>query len=176
MDAPGWRVLRVCRKRCRERSTPGWASWPARHSGQPSTWSSAETAYLHNGCLPLNEALGPDATFEDQDTLLAQHDITDLDPLTAFAMTYGDDVGSAWLGPDRDDLPDRLDLVPDWPVTGSIGPLDAFGAPPSWNPDTGQLVLIVENPRATATLTLTGQLPFAVCNDVVPLDEPTGLR
>ena len=90
-------------------------------------------------------------------------------------MTYGDDVGTAWLGPDRDDLPDRLDVVPDWPVTGGIGPLDAFGAPPSWNPTTGQLVLKLENPRAAATLTLTGQLPFAVCNEVVPLDEPTGL-
>ena len=149
-----------------------WSADPALAdlAGEP-----AETTYLHRGCLPLNEALGPDATIEDQDALLAKHDITDLDRLPAFAMTYRDEVGRRGSGPDRDDLPDRLDVVPDWPVTGSIGPLDAFGAPPSWNPQTGRLVLKIENPRAAATLTLTGQFPFAVCNEVVPLDEPTGL-
>ena len=36
-------------------------------------------------------------------------------------------------------------------------------------------IAVVERPRAAATLTLTGQLPFAVCNEVVPLAEPTGL-
>ena len=114
---------------------PTWSSDPAlAELAGDLVADPAETTYLHRGCLPLNEALGPDATVEDLDALLSQHDIAALGPLTTFAMAYADDVGTAWLGPDRDDLPDRLDLVPDWPVTGSIGPLDAFGAPPSWNP------------------------------------------
>ncbi len=134
-----------------------------------------ETTYLHRGCLPLDEALGPDASFEDQDALLAQHDITNLAPLDAFAITYGDAIGTAWLGPDRDDLFERGDLVRDWPVTGSVGPLDAYAAEPAVEPTSGRLGFQVEDPQAAATLTLTGQLPFAVCNEVVPFDEPTGL-
>ena len=134
-----------------------------------------ETTYLHRGCLPFNEALGPDASFEDQDALLAEHAITDLDVLDAFAITYGDAVGTAWLGAERDDLFERGDLVRDWPVTRSIGPLDAYAAEPAVEPVSGRLGFQVESPRAAAVLTLTGQLPFAVCNEVVPLDEPTGL-
>lgn len=134
-----------------------------------------EAAYLRRGCIPVQEALGVDATYEDQEAVLAEHDVTELEPLEAVALTFKDEVVTARLGRDRTDLRERADLGPDWPVTGSIGFNDGFTGMPVIDPRTGRIGYRLANPVAAANLTLTDLLPFAVCNEVVPFEEPTGL-
>lgn len=134
-----------------------------------------EAAYLRRGCLPVQEALGVDATYEDQEAVLAEHDVTELEPLDAVALTFKDEIVTARLGPDRTDLRERADLGPDWPVTGSIGFNDGFTGLPVIDPKTGRIGYRLANPVAAANLTLTHLLPFAVCNEVEPFEEPTGL-
>ena len=133
-----------------------------------------ESTYLRRGCIPFAEALGTDATVEDQDAVLAEHDVAGLDDVQAMAVSFGDDVATAWLGPGRDDLFDRADLMADWPTTGPIGFADGFTGDPAVDPTTGRIGFHVADPVAAATLTLTDILPFGVCNDATLLDEPTG--
>jgi hypothetical protein len=134
-----------------------------------------ETTYLRRGCIPMDEALGTDATVEDQDAVLAEHDPTRLESLSAVAVSFGDDVATAWFVPDRGDLFDRAALLEGWPTTGSIGWSDGFTGTPAVDPGTGRIGLHVANPVAAANLTLTEILPFGICNQVNPIAEPTGL-
>lgn len=154
---------------------PGALVWASTAGLSDLTDEAAESTYFSKACLPVREALGPDATFEDQDALVSRLDPTYLRPLEAWSVTFTGDVVTARLGVDRIDLHQRANLVELWPTTGSIGVEDAFAGSPVADPGTGRLGLQVRNPVAAATLTLTGQLPFAVCNEVLPFEEPTGL-
>lgn len=139
------------------------------------TDAEAESTYLHKGCIPLQTALGPDATYEDQEAVLERHDVEDLLELEAFSVGFDDQTATARIGVDRLDALERQALIDDWPVTGSIGLDDAFEGMPVADPGTGRIGLRVANPRAAAVVTMTEMLPFAVCGDVVPFEEPTGL-
>ncbi len=134
-----------------------------------------ESAYLQKRCVPVRTALGTDATYEDQQTLLERMDPTYLRPLEAFSVSFSDRVVTARLGADRTDLHDRADLTEVWPATGSVAFDEAFGGLPVADPGTGRIGLQVRNPVAAAGLTLEERLPFAVCNEVEPFEEPTGL-
>ena len=166
-----WPDLHLLTYGVAEVGDPVWASDPVLVDLVPD---HAESTYLRKGCIPFADALGTDATFEDQDAVLAKHDVAGLDDLPGVAMSFGDDVATAWLGPDRGDLFDRADLVGDWPTTGPIGFADGFSGDPAVDPSTGRIGFHVANPVAAANLTLTDILPFGVCNDATPLDEPTG--
>ena len=107
--------------------------------------------------------------------MLARHDPTGLDPLPAVSLSFGDDVATAWFAPDRADLFDRADLVEGWPTTGPIGFAAGFTGTPVIDPSSGRIGFQVASPVAAATLTLSEILPFGICNEVVPLDAPTGL-
>jgi hypothetical protein len=135
----------------------------------------AESAYLRKGCVPVRTALGPDATYDDQAALVAAEDPTYLRPLEAFAVQFGDQIATARLGIGRIDLHQRADLVDVWPATGSPSFADGFDGSPVADPGTGRIGLRVANPLVAAQLTLTELLPFAVCNEVEPFEEPTGL-
>ena len=124
--------------------------------------------------MPLGTALGPDADIEDQEAVVGTHDPTALAPLSMFSVSFADGVATARLGPGRTDLFARSDLAADFPTVGSIGFADAF-ANPVVDPSTGRIGYDVAAPVAAATATLTDLLPFAVCNEVTPMEEPTGL-
>jgi len=149
-----------------------WASLPGLSD---LTDDFAESTYFSRECLPVHTALGPDATHEDQDALVAQINPTYLRPLGAWTASYSGDVATARLGLERIDLHQRANLMEIWPTTGSIGVADAFTGSPVADPASGRIGLQVKSPVAAATLTLTGMLPFAVCNEVVPFEEPSGL-
>ncbi len=138
---------------------------------EPLVDEPATATYLQRGCIPLNEALGPDADAEDQEALLAEHTVTSLDELPGFAIEFGDHLATVWVEPGRDDLFERLRIGEDWPVDGFA---DAYvnGAA---DPSTGRLGYTLPDPRAAAGLALLEELPFAICPEVVPFEEPTGL-
>lgn len=160
-----------------DEGAPVWAGDPEIAGGLfPDVEGPArESTYLRRSCIPFAEALGTDATVDDQDAVLATHDPASLDPLAVVSMSFGDDVATAWFAPGRDDLFDRAELIEGWPMSGSIGFADGFTGTPVVDPGTGRIGLHVANPVAAATLTLTDLLPFGICNEVTPMDEPTGL-
>ncbi len=57
----------------------GAASWATDPAVVHLVGEPAEATYLRRGCVPLADALGPEATAEEQDAVLARHDVTDLD-------------------------------------------------------------------------------------------------
>ncbi|MCW2835058.1 MAG: LigA [Nocardioides sp.] len=128
----------------------------------------AESTYYRAGCVPLSTALGPDAHIEDQEAVVSAHDPTDLDPLSAVAMSFNDGLATARLGPERPDLFDRAELATDFPTVGHLGFEDAF-VDGVVDPSTGRIGYSVVEPGAAARATLTDLLPFAVCNEVKPM-------
>lgn len=134
----------------------------------------AESTYYRAGCVPLGAALGPDADVEDQEAVVSRHDPAAFAALTRFAVSFADGVATARLGPDRTDLFARAELAGDFPTVGAIGFGDAFAAAVA-DPSSGRIGYDVVAPVAAATATLTDLLPFAVCNEVTPMAEPTGL-
>ena len=134
----------------------------------------AESTYYRAGCVPLGTALGPDADIEDQEAVVSRQDPTALAPLTRFAVSFADGIATARLGPDRTDLFARAELAEHFPTVGALGFGDAF-AEPVVDPSTGRIGFDVSEPVAAVTATLTDLLPFAVCNEVTPMAEPTGL-
>lgn len=127
----------------------------------------AESSYLRTGCIPLADVLGPDAGFEDQEEVLSDFDITQLDDAGTFGVSFVDGLATARLGEGHSDLFDRADLAESFPTIGSIGFGDGF-ADSVVDPSTGRIGFDVINPVAAVNLTLTDELPFAVCNEVPP--------
>lgn len=134
----------------------------------------AEATYVRRDCIPVNTALGPDAGAEEQQALLESHDVTSLEPLTAFAVAFGDHLATVRVEPGRGDLFSRLDLAADWPSSDGLAFADGFRVGVS-DPATGRIGYDVPNPPAAARLSLLEILPFAVCNEIDPIAEPTGL-
>ncbi|MFS3127777.1 hypothetical protein ACLM5J_05165 [Nocardioides sp. Bht2] len=141
----------------------------------------AEASYLRTDCVPFAEALGDDATVEDQESLLSKVDIRYLRPLTAWAVNFDSQVLTARLTPESDEQPERADLhqradlMEVWPETGPIDWPDGFRGLTVADPMTGRIGAQVRNPVAAANLVLAGRVPFAVCNEATPMAEPTGL-
>jgi hypothetical protein len=150
-----------------------WASEPVLPQ---LTDDQTESAYLRRGCVPVRTALG-DATYADMEALLAKQDPHHLRPLEAFSVSFLGEIVTARLGGGRIDLLDRADLSEVWPRTDGDGLTfrDGFVGEPVDDPSSGRIGYRVTSPRAAAAVTLEELLPFAVCNDVVPVEEPTGL-
>ena len=132
----------------------------------------AAATYLRGGCVPLHEALGPDAGEEERRALQSRgHSVTTLAPLDGFALSFRDHDATVRVEPDRDDLFDRLRIGEDWPVSDFPRAYVDGAADPA----SGRIGYTVPRPSAAVGLALQEELPFAVCDEVVPQDEPTGL-
>lgn len=130
----------------------------------------AAATYLRRGCVPVDQALGPEAGSEELDRLLAAVPVTTLDDLPAVAVGFGDHNATVRMEPDRDDLFARLDAGRDWPQPDFAETFrNGVG-----DPTSGRIGYHVPRPAAAARLTLLEELPFAICNEVTPLAEPTG--
>ena len=129
--------------------------------------------------------LGVDATVEDQQAVLADHDVAALEPVEAVAIGFTADRATVRLAYAEGapaavieaDLQARLALAVDWPTTEAIGFADGFGdgAVTGVDGTTGELEYAVANPAAAANLALADLVPVGVCNEVELLAEPTGL-
>ncbi len=154
-------------------ATDSTDSWATDATVVPLVGDPAEAILVRRGCLPIAEALGPDATAEQRDRVLAHTDITDLDPLYAFALEFGDHLATIRVPRHRLDLFDRLHLGDAWPTTGSPAFADGF-ARGVGDPATGRIGYDVAHPPVAARVALGETLPFGVCNTVDPVTEPTG--
>lgn len=152
-------------------AAPGDTVWAGDPVFRGLVGDPAASTYLRRDCIPLNTALGPDAGSAEQEKLLAEHPLTNLDDLPAFSVAFGDHNATVRMAEDRTDLFDRVDLGEDWPVAG-FG--EAFRHAVG-DPTTGRIGYDVPRPPLAAALTLLEELPFAVCNEVTPIAEPTGL-
>lgn len=131
----------------------------------------ATATYLHRGCIPMHEALGPDADVDAQQALLAEHPASRLEELPGFAIGYGDHQATLRVEPGRGDLFERLRIGEDWPVAGFPDHYVNGAADPA----TGRVGYTLPDPPAAAALALLGELPFGICDEVELLPEPTGL-
>ncbi len=131
----------------------------------------AAATYARRGCVPVHEALGPDADAEDLAALQQAHPLSVLDDLPAFAVGFGDHLATVRMEKNREDLFTRLDIGRDWPVADFP---EQFRQPVG-APTTGRIGYDVPNPPQAAALALLDELPFGICNEVTPIPEPTGL-
>ena len=145
-----------------------WANEPALDGllGYPAT-----ATYVRRGCIPVHEALGPDADHEDLQRVQQAHPLSLLDDLGAFAVEFGDHLATVRLGENRTDLFGRLDVARDWPRPEFS---QEFRTPVG-DPTTGRIGYSIPRPPRAAALTLLEELPFGICTDVTPIPEPTGL-
>ncbi|WP_203338200.1 hypothetical protein [Nocardioides limicola] len=151
----------------------GEPTWAADSDLIDLTSAQAESTYLHRGCLAFTEALGVDATYDDAEPILNGYDFEhQLRPLTAFSVSFSGDVATGRLGRDREDLAVRTELIDVWPRTSPVHLDDAFTGMPLFDPGSGRIGLTINNMRAAATLTLTHQLPFAICRGTPVVEEP----
>lgn len=166
---------------------PGGAVWAtSSHSATARVADvAAESLIVRTGCVPFNDALGVDATVEDQEALLAAHDVEGLLDVEAVAIAFTGQSASVRLaypvglgGAEvQADLEARIALAQDWPTTESIGFSDGFGegVVDGVDGEIGELSYAVTNPNAAAALALADLVPLGVCNQVEWLEEPTGL-
>lgn len=146
---------------------------------------AAESLVVRQGCVPFADALGVDATVEDQESVLAAHDIESLLDVEAVAIAFTGRTATVRLAYEvgtepaaiEADLAARLALGRDWPVTESIGFADGFadGSVAGVDIEIGELEYAVTNPTAAAHLALADLVPVGVCTEVELLAEPTGL-
>jgi hypothetical protein len=154
---------------------PGEESWGDRPDiEQLSDAAPAESTYYSSACVPVVQALGADADVRDLAKVTDAHDVTDLEPLEAFSVGFSDGVATARLGMGRLDLFDRVEVGEGWPTADGLTFTDGFTRATA-DPSTGRIGWTVADPATAARLTLTDLLPFAVCNEVTPIPEPTGL-
>jgi len=133
----------------------------------------AETAYLRQGCVPLDRALA-DAAVDDAKAQRVREIVPDLEPLDRWSVSFADGIVTALIGGRRGDVVARTDLGDQWPRTRPMSFVDGF-AQPLDDPRAGRIGYQVVDPHAAAALTLGEGLPFPVCNVSIPVIEPTGL-
>lgn len=152
---------------------PVWASDPVLPD---LTDDGAESAYLRRGCVPVRTALGDDATHDDQAKLVGELDPRNLEELGAFSVSFADGLGTARIGTGRADVVARGTITDAWPVVKTaMGFTDGFRPDVLVDPSTGRIGLRPTSPHAAAAVTLADLLPFAICDELEPVPEPTGL-
>jgi hypothetical protein len=156
-----------------EKGTTFGASWADDPAWGHLVLPDVESSYLRKGCVPLLDALG-DAAVDDPRTAQVREAAPDLQALDAWSVSFADGIVTALVGLGRGDVIARTDLGTDWPATGPITFDDGFTQPLD-DPVAGRIGYQVVDPQAAASLTLGEELPFAVCNDTIPVVEPSGL-
>ena len=128
--------------------------WANETRWAPLVDEPATATYLHRGCMPLNEALGPDADAEEQAALLAEHSGDDARrPAAGSRSAFGDHDATVRVEPGRADLFERLRLGEDWPVERlPQGYVDGAADPAS-----GRIGYTLPGPPAAVGLALLGR-------------------
>ncbi len=136
----------------------GEESWAADIALVTLAGQQANATIIERRCLPFEEVFG---VAEDDLATAPAAAYDALDPLTSFSVSFGTDLVTVRLGPDRSDAFDRLRLAevmprtkPEFGVGYSRGVAD---------PSSGRLGFDLAKPAVAADLAREGHLPFAVC-------------
>lgn len=123
--------------------------------------SSAPVATDDPRWTDLADLVGPDAdaTYVQRGCLPGDAQGQRLQPLTAFSVSFGQTLATAYLGPGRDDLFVRMrlgDAMPAFTADFTHGAAD---------PGTGRIGFTMADPVDAAQQALRSKLPFAICAD-----------
>jgi hypothetical protein len=108
----------------------------------------------------LSDLVGPEAeaTYVERGCLPGDTGGQRLQPLSAYAISFGAHLATAYLGPDRTDLFTRLrlgDAIPSFAADYTGGAAD---------PSSGRIGFTMTNAADAAQQALRHKLPFAVCS------------
>ncbi|UMG94177.1 hypothetical protein [Nocardioides sp. TF02-7] len=139
----------------------GAASWAAEPAVTGLVGQPANATYVERGCLAFDDVFG--AGMEDRLAAAPRAELDALDPLGAYAVSFGPDLVTVRLGDARSDAFARLRIHELLPQTEpEFGRVFSRGVS---DPSTGRLGYDVERPRAAVRLTTGRRLPFALCSD-----------
>jgi hypothetical protein len=142
-------------------ATDGSESWAADPDLLALVGTPGSATYVSRECVPFDDVFG--AGVKEALAPSPSADVDALDELGAYSVTFGGELATARLGPERSDvfermrLPDTLpDTDPEFGLGYQLGAADPLGGRIGW--DLGDPVIAAE-------LALEKQLPFAVCAD-----------
>lgn len=136
-------------------------TWAADPELQVLVGDPATATYVARDCLPFDTVFGEG--MHDQLTATSEAELQDLDELGPFSVSFGGELATVRLGPERGDAFDRLriaDVMP--PTHPEFGLAFARGVA---DPAGGRLGFDLARPADAVTLAEGGHLPFAVCAD-----------
>lgn len=136
-------------------------TWAADPELQALVGEPAAATYVSRDCLPFDTVFG--AGMHDQLTATSEGMLQHLDELGPFSVSFGGELATVRLGPDRADAFDRLriaDVMP--PTDPEFGLAFARGVA---DPAGGRLGYDLARPATATMLADGGHLPFAVCAD-----------
>ena len=136
-------------------------SWAAEGDVMALVGTPATATYVERSCIPFDDAFG--AGVHDQLSSGPAQDLAELEDLGPFAVSFGGDLATARLGPERPDTFARARLAETLPEGDP-----SFGAGfqrPVADPEGGRIGFRLGDPRVAAQLTLERRLPFAICAD-----------
>ncbi len=135
------------------------ASWAADADLAGLVGRPAAATYVERGCIAFDDVFGEGVL--DQLASAPAADVAELTELTAFAVSFGGDLATARLGPTRGDTFPRSRLAETLPETDPAF-AEGFQRPVA-DPSGGRIGYAIGDPRVAVELTMTRQLPFAVC-------------
>lgn len=138
----------------------GPASWGADATLTALVGAGAANAtYVERACLPFEVAF--ETTSESDLAELPAEDMTELEDLGPWSVTFGGELVTVRLGTERTDVFDRARLSGNLPQTDP-----EFGVgyqKPVADPFSGRIGFDMGDPAAAADLAVARHLPFAVC-------------
>jgi hypothetical protein len=135
------------------------ASWAADPELTSLVGRPAASTYVERGCIGFEDVFGEGTL--DQLAAAPSEDVAELTDLTSYAVSFGGDLATARLGPARSDTFARSRLADTLPETEP-----SFGEGlqrPVADPAGGRIGYALGDVRVAVELTMTRQLPFAVC-------------
>lgn len=137
-------------------------SWGAQPELLALAGREAVSTYVERACLPFDTVFGDG--MEAQLAAAPAAALRAIDELEGYAVALGAELATVLLGGKRGDAFDRMRLAEVMPPTDpEFGLALTRGVA---DPSSGRLGYILSDPVAAAELTLSRQLPFAVCRTV----------
>jgi hypothetical protein len=142
-------------------ATDGDESWAAEPDLVALVGTPGSATYVSRECIPFDDVFGEGVKEELAPSPSA--DVSALDGLGPFSVTFGGELATVRLGGDRGDVFDRMrmvetlpDTVPEFGLGYQRGVADPLGGRIGW---------VLGDPVIAGQLALEKKLPFAICAD-----------
>ncbi len=136
-------------------------SWAAEAELTALVGTPGSSTYVTRECIPFEDIFG--AGVQESLAPTPAADVARIDELGAFSVTFGGELATVRLGPERSDVFDRMRLPQTLPETD---PEFGLGySRPAADPRGGRIGWNIGNGAIAAQLALEKKLPFAICAD-----------